>query len=560
VEAKRIPETPPKVSSPIVEPVQTKLPTRLIDIGTFDGSQEPRLVLTSPSQLPADLKYVALSHCWGQTQLLRVLDHAVSFDLATLNENQKKLANIHDRKPLTTTSITIGRRLEVIPMTTLPKTFQDAIVFARGLGLRYIWIDSLCIIQDSKLDWQSEASRMADVYKNSYVTVAAEASKDSHMGMLNARTFDFEPIELPFNSKARNIYSTVYVRPALDDWETCVNGSKSTLSSRGWVLQESLLAPRTIRMSSQQMFWECKSHSLAEGNVTPLVPTKQRNREWDWSHSKRFVGVRDAEREISYLQWSSIIENYSARNLSFPSDIFPALEGLAREFNTRLTDKYIAGIWKRDLLRGLLWRIEDSKSGDIARQADPPRAPSWSWASSTGGLIRDASDLVHRIGDYQVELIDVRITPPEGKSWSLDDDYNHYGQIASGTLTLRGRWISCVRWARFEENCYDSRYSLVQDTEEGFGNMFRHFDSALDEQQEERRNSGRTLSLLEITAWAQTPESMPVVYYLILESGDFGDESAFRRVGVVALQRETPDLSDHENWVRDWEIKTVTIV
>jgi len=540
--------------------MQTKLPTRLIDTGLSDGTQEPRLILTAASQLPTNLQYVALSHCWGQTQLLRVLDHAVGFNLAKLNENQRDLANIQDRKPLTTTSKTLDQRLKCIAMTSLPRTFQDAIIFTRGLGLRYVWIDSLCIIQDSKSDWQHESSRMADIYKNSYVTIAAEASKDSHMGMLNPRTFHSEPIELAFNSKARNIHTTVYVRQALDDWETCVNGSKSALSSRGWVLQESLLAPRTIRVGMQQMFWECKSHSLAEGNVTPLVPTKRRDREWDWSHSKRFVGVKDAEREVSFLQWSSIIENYSSRNLSFPSDIFPALEGLAREFNARLNDKYIAGIWRGDFLRGLLWRVGDSKSGDVAREADPPRAPSWSWASSTGAIIRDASDLIYRIGDYHVEVVDVQITPTDGQSWELNDDYNHYGQITSGVLTLRGRWTFCARWVRFEENCYDSGYSLVRGTEEGFGNMFRHFDSALDEKLEERRKSGRTLGLLEIAAWVQTPDSMPVVYYLILESGDLGDEKAFKRVGVVALQKETMDLRDHENWVRDWEIKNVAII
>lgn len=549
--------------------VASRSPTRLIDVGPSDGSQEPKLILTSESQSSTDFTFTALSHCWGQTQLLRIADHLTKFDLAALDEDQKKLANIQDRKPLTTTSKTIEQRLRQIPIASLPKTFQDAILFTRGLGIRYIWIDSLCIVQDSKLDWEHEASRMADVYKNSYVTIAAEASRDSHAGMFNKRDLAFDPIELPFRSKARNIQSTVYVRQALDDWETCIDGSSSALSSRGWVLQESLLAPRTIRISSQQMFWECRSHSLAESNIAPFIFGKRRPNPWDWSHNKHFVSEDTTElrcefpgeiidREILYLQWSSIVHNFSSRKLSFPSDIFPALEGLARDFNARLKDTYIAGMWARDLLRGLLWKVEESKTGDIAREADPRRAPSWSWGSVIGGLVGDASHLVYRVGDYHANIIDADIALHKGKPWAFNDLNNHYGQIASGVLTIRGRWSPCARWPGFEDKYYD-QVSIVRDTE-GFGTMFRYFDCILDEQFEARHNDGRTLGLLEIATWVQNPNIFPVAYYLILESQGLSPESLFKRVGVVALHKETKDLRAHEDLVRDWEIKEVNII
>jgi len=375
---------------------EPEVPTRLIDVGPSDGSQEPKLTLLSACRLSTNWEYVALSHCWGQSQLYRIHSDDIRINLETWMEDQKNLADIR-RKPLTTTSETLEQRLQQIPMSTSPKTFRDAITFTRGLGLRYTWIDSLCIVQNSKSDWKEEAARMAGIYKNSYVTITAESSRDSHEGMFSERILDFHPIEVPFNSKSRAIRDVLYIRQALDDWETCVNGTGSALRSRGWVLQESLLAPRTIRVSSQQMFWECRSKSLAEGNMTPILPRgKGGEKKWNWTRNKWFFAGAENEsgdsetdsedmkdqgltaRDIMYLQWSSIIQDYSHRKLSFSSDIFPALEGLAREFNARLNDTYITGLWKWDLLRGLFWKVEGSKPGELPLEATPYRAPSWS--------------------------------------------------------------------------------------------------------------------------------------------------------------------------------------
>lgn len=65
-------------------------------------------------------------------------------------------------------------------LSDLPPLFQDAIIITRQLGLRYLWIDSLCIIQDSLRDWETEAAKMASIYQNSYVTISAtDASNGS---------------------------------------------------------------------------------------------------------------------------------------------------------------------------------------------------------------------------------------------------------------------------------------------------------------------------------------------------------------------------------------------
>jgi len=123
------------------------LPTRVLDVGPEDGSQDPKLHIPG-SNLG---QYAALSHCWGTHQTIK------------------------------TTKATLLDRMQTIPFQILPKTFQDAVIVTRQLGLRYLWIDSLCIIQDCIDDWRYEAARMAAVYSNAVVTVAATAAEDTQV-------------------------------------------------------------------------------------------------------------------------------------------------------------------------------------------------------------------------------------------------------------------------------------------------------------------------------------------------------------------------------------------
>lgn len=127
------------------------LPTRLIDIGSH--AQDPRLTLTHDVEV-TDPRYLALSHCWGTTM----------------------------PQSATTTLATMAERLERIPLDSLPRTFVDFTRIARNLGVQYVWIDSMCIIQDSREDWEKEAAQMASVYSNAYCTIAASGSKNGNAG------------------------------------------------------------------------------------------------------------------------------------------------------------------------------------------------------------------------------------------------------------------------------------------------------------------------------------------------------------------------------------------
>lgn len=122
------------------------LPARLLDVGPPDESELPRLVETSIASVEGEPPYAALSHMWG--------DMSNRPPLRTLMSNYKDMKN-------------------GIPVSTLPKNLLQAMIVTRRLGLRYLWIDSLCIIQDSSSDWKAEAATMHEVYKYAEVTIVA---------------------------------------------------------------------------------------------------------------------------------------------------------------------------------------------------------------------------------------------------------------------------------------------------------------------------------------------------------------------------------------------------
>lgn len=190
------------------------MPTRLIEVG-----KTPRLV--ESSSIKPSL-YVALSHCWG-----------------SLNDNEKFCTYKHN----------IAELRESINLENLPRTFHDAIIVARGLGIRYIWIDSLCIIQDDKKDWESESGRMEQVFSSAYCTIAASSAKSSLDGFLaDSRPRPYLRLRTP---SAGNLY----VCPTIDDFQRDVECGE--LNRRGWVLQERALSRRSIFYTSTQVYWEC---------------------------------------------------------------------------------------------------------------------------------------------------------------------------------------------------------------------------------------------------------------------------------------------------------------
>src|SRR5271154_7113046 len=243
---------------------------------------------------------MALSHCWGGTST------------ATL------------------TMKTMTTFLDSIPLRTLPRTFRDAIDIARRLSSPYLWIDSLCIIQDSEDDWRHESAMMGEVYRNSWCTIAAARASNSNMGCY----VDRNPVPLRICKLPGNLFSTdpgekIYVyRYELDCWDDI---NHAPLNSRAWVLQERILSPRVLHYGSEQIFWECQTHSATESYPLGLSP---------WAHEMaetRFKsmlspptsagrpGVLSIEEDpdplsLLYADWIFTVNIYSKTKLTKPKD------------------------------------------------------------------------------------------------------------------------------------------------------------------------------------------------------------------------------------------------
>lgn len=191
------------------------LPTRLIDLGTM-ASRTIKLYETKPGD---KLKYLALSHPWGKPP------HFCTFR-----------TNIEQHK-------------QSIEYNDLPATFQHAVTVTKELGLQYLWIDSLCIIQGIDGDFNEEAKRMEDVFSQAYCVLAASCATGQYDGFLKART---KRECLAFQREGQ---PPVYISEFTSDFENDV--LQGPLNQRGWVLQERALAHRTIYFTKEQTYWEC---------------------------------------------------------------------------------------------------------------------------------------------------------------------------------------------------------------------------------------------------------------------------------------------------------------
>jgi hypothetical protein len=210
------------------------IPSRVVEVGASDGSQEPRLRDTRTEPLQDQEKtYAALSHCWGKKRII------------------------------TTTKATLRERQDRIPIHSLSQTFQNAIKTCRELHIKYIWIDSLCIIQDDKEDWAKESLQMCDIYRQAHLTISAAHAQGGDVGCFVQRD---GLVYLPFaislqigtegNQKSsRTLFTPVPRNQPMEP----VDKTEPPLYGRAWVLQEQLLSTRMLCYEVDQMRWECLS-------------------------------------------------------------------------------------------------------------------------------------------------------------------------------------------------------------------------------------------------------------------------------------------------------------
>jgi Heterokaryon incompatibility protein (HET) len=380
------------------------LPTRLIEVGS-NGDKEVKISLT----YGLFGKFAALSHRWtaGKTP-----------------------------NWVTTTS-NVKERCKGLDVKDLPKSIQDAIKVTRKLTLQYLWVDSLCILQDSAVDWDIESSKMVNVYSEAYITLFADRARDDEEGFLGPRTFqDNEPLTLslriqPGHDKTLPVLirtPAMYSYSAHDFNHTV---EKSILSERGWILQERLMSRRILHFGSEQTCWECRATvDQEDGMVT------NGRREWlTGAHN----ALKKASSDDNY--WRQVVEAYSRRQLTQHIDKLPALSGIANAISAvREGDVYLAGLWKNSLLFDLTWRTEQGKwdDGDVKiMKPSDYRAPSWSWAS-IDGPIEHKYCLENAESGHVTAAFDIL----EGKVVPMG--HNPFGQVRHGFLKLSGFLLEAI--------------------------------------------------------------------------------------------------------------------
>jgi hypothetical protein len=372
--------------------VQCFQPFRLIDVGA-QHQESVRLVDTTSLPTPFDAGYTTLSHKWGS------------------------------HVPIRLTKGTYDHLLKGIRIKDLPRTFRDAIELTRELRIRYIWIDSLCIFQDSVEDWLKQGLEMHRIYENGVLNIAATASSDSTFGLYRSR----DPILVQtlfivmpwgaYHTRCRS-HHVGQVQPFrcvdMRLWEK--NIARATLNSRAWVLQERFLSPRVLHCGERQLFWECKMkmaceefpdgfhNPLEENGKTIIVPLLDSlstgfpsglNRSIEQPKLTTTLLPPNVRHEYClkvYETWYRVIEFYSTCSITKEEEMLTAIAGLAKKIEMALPDRYLAGLFQGDLHLGLLWQRDDQKDKEMQHykrlgawhSRSTWRAPSWSWASVKG--------------------------------------------------------------------------------------------------------------------------------------------------------------------------------
>ncbi|KAL6807344.1 heterokaryon incompatibility domain-containing protein [Trichoderma sp. SZMC 28013] len=364
--------------------------------------------------------YACLSHCWGDPTL------------------------IHTK----TLSSTIDEYYDFIPWTQLPKTFQDAVILCRKLCIEYLWIDSLCIIQNSRSDWEVESTKMGNIYRNSYITIAASASPGSFGGCF---------------SKTRPDHCIAIKEPGQPDVyvgiRDCNGAGKSTknmeasffkhfpLFSRAWVYQERMLSRRLLYCNKSEFQVGCQEALQCEcgsGQIAPHFSPAPRG--LNVASLKGPASLKPDEHggglvgqdftSLLYRTWMEVVETYAKLNLTKGSDKLPALSATARILAENMGDGYLAGIWRGTLMEGLLWYVRAPLSKHRPRGEDW-RAPSWSWTSidspSGLGFIAPATRFS--------KSFEGKIEATECVVAGQDD----FGQVTSGFIRLKAS-LGCTFW------------------------------------------------------------------------------------------------------------------
>jgi len=272
-------------------------------------------------------------------------------------------------------------------------------------------------------DIKTDPNKRSFIYLHSTLTLVASVAQDGDVGFLHKRReLEAEFVRLPYIEQTGIRAGDYFISPRLETWENL--SDSCVLSTRGWILQESILSPRKLLFGKDQMHWECQEHAWDETDTLFVHNPFNNSRPMDLP--KLLTDMTQSYKSIfnQYNSWYLLVSKYSRRHLTFKEDKFPAIQGLAGLIQRYLGCHYAAGLWEEDLPYGLLW----SSHGPTSTQASSSRAPTWSWASLDSPI---EYTLERRDGGSIIEISDIKFNQKES-------DIEHSGRTIRGMIDLIG--------------------------------------------------------------------------------------------------------------------------
>lgn len=371
-------------------------PRRLVSVRSSDGSLDPRLYIPSDDE---NVPYTTLSYQPGPSP-------EYNGGLQLLSSN---LGSLQDR----------------IPVHMLAQFFRDAILITRALSIDYIWIDALCIIQDSPQDRANEDSKKLQYYANSELNIAATASANSQHGILHPRDIVLHSARLTGNAV------DVGIRPLAEDVFSLIRECRyfskrppitnKPLGEQSHAFLERISAKRTVHFTEQQMIWQCKTCLVGEDgqigedrdrfsqlcgkspfdfHLGPRMreitgPNENEHHRYPDMTMTRPIeghtGVKySLDEALMDTNWYSFLGEYTKHSVHDSSLLLPLLSPFAKTIEKETPAIYLAGLWAMDdqiPFRSLLWYCETK--GTPADNG----SPSWAWSSVVGAITHPAQEM-----------------------------------------------------------------------------------------------------------------------------------------------------------------------
>lgn len=398
------------------------MPTRCLKVEDLD---KIHLCITRSQGYP----YAALSYCWGPKEYPNLL--TVKDSLQQMTEN--------------------------IPLSSFPLTLRDGIVVVNQLGLSYLWIDAVCIIQDDEADKDDEIPQMRRIFSNAHCTIIAATAAHCHAGFIHRRYLPSIPeLCVPYPGPVEN-GQMILTQHVPDGW-TLYDPLEDPINERAWTLEERLLSPRRLIFSKSHLRWLCESSEYTNGGDVEdrKFPSSIKYLQIERlppQLSPRIDTLTIAQASFSHdiwYSWLGIVLEYNLRALTKSKDKLRAIGGIADLYHLKTGDKYCAGLWRSHLAEELLWSVKHpraSLSSMIAEARDPTsislptvtlfprpskyRAPTWSWASVNGTAANHRAITRNRFVMDVFEIMDCVVIPEKSIAPLIS--------VKSAVLTVCGR-------------------------------------------------------------------------------------------------------------------------